>query len=340
MKARVGVALLIAVGCTAACELGRYPGVLEIRGEGMGTGYSVTVAQPPPSLDRAVLEVMTSEVLERVDARMSTWRDDSELMRFNRSDTREWFPVSAETAFVVGEALRVSALSDGAFDPTVGPLVKLWGFGGDPAELIPPPSERLAETRERIGFRHLRVRDAPPALRKDRPRVELDLSGVAKGYAVDALAERLSEAGALHFLVEIGGELRARGRNARGDPWRVAIERPALARGHVQAIVSLSDASVATSGHYRNFAVRGDARFSHILDPRSARPVRSELVSVSVIAPTAARADALATALLVLGPEAGWALADREGLAVLFLLEAPEGIRERSTARFDARRTE
>lgn len=340
MSARAGMAMLIVAACGVACDPGRQPRRIEIRGETMGTQYSVVVARPPASVDRAALEAMTSEVLERIDARMSTWRDDSELMRFNRSDTSEWFPVSAETAFVVGEALRVSAVSDGALDPTVGPLVRLWGFGRDPAEVVPPAAERLGEVRERVGFRKLRVRDAPPALRKAGPRVELDLSAVAKGYAVDAIAERLSAAAAEHFLVEVGGELRARGSNARGDPWRVAIERPALERGHVQAIVDLVDAAVATSGHYRNFAVRGDARFSHILDPRTARPVKSALVSVSVIAPTAARADALATALLVLGPEAGFSLANREDLAVLFLLEAPDGFRERATEPFEALRAE
>ena len=314
--------------------------LLEIRGETMGTDYAVRVADPPASLGRASLRALTVEVLGRVDARLSTWRDDSELVRFNRSGGEGWFPVSAETAFVVREALAVSELSGGAFDPTLGPLVALWGFGREPAPTLPPPAEALAGLRDRIGYRHLSVREGPPALRKTLAPLSLDLSGVAKGYAVDAVAERLARAGARHFLVEIGGEVRASGTNARGETWRVAIERPELVRGRIHSVLALRDAAVATSGHYRNFAVRGAERFSHVLDPRTARPVRGPLISVSVVAATAARADALATALLVLGPEEGFGLAEREDLAVLFLIEADEGLRERSTARFDAYRPE
>lgn len=305
----------------------------------MGTTYSVKVARAPDTMTLERLAALCTEVLERVDARMSTYRGDSELVRFNRSDSTDWIPVSAETASVAAEALVVSELSGGAFDPTVGPLVQLWGFGPAPAQTIPPPADRIARTLERIGFRYLEVREQPAGLRKQLPGVELDLSAVAKGYAVDALAAALTAEGAQDFLLEIGGELRAAGRNLAGWPWQVAVEKPALERAQVQAVVGLDDAAIATSGSYRNFHVRGEIRFSHVLDPRSGRPLQDSPLSVSVIAGTAARADALATALLVLGAEAGWALAQRERLAVLFLRDTPHGLEELSTEAFDRFRT-
>ena len=324
--------LLAACGSQSAVEL------LELHGETMGTTWSVSVVVPPRMLTRERLVELTGEALAGVDSRMSTYRDDSELVRFNRSRSTGWFPVSQPTATVVIEALRISELSSGAFDPTVGPLVELWGFAGRPAGELPPAPDALAAARARVGYRALEARTTPPALRKRRPDLALDLSGIAKGYAVDVVAEQLVGAGAQHFLVEIGGELRAAGRNRSGQPWRVAVEQPSLARGRVQSLVALRNEAIATSGSYRNFAVRGERRFAHIIDPETGAPPSDELVSVSVIAPNAMRADGLATALFALGPARGLALAEREGLGVLFLLAGPDGLSERSTASYEARR--
>ena len=326
--------LLLALACDAppASE------VLEIGGETMGTRFAVAVVRPPPALTHAALEALTAQVLAGVDERMSTYRDDSELVRFNRSRSTRWFPVSEETALVAREALRVSELSGGAFDPTLGPLVELWGFGPTPAERLPPARDALDRARARVGFQKLDARAAPPALRKRRPDIELDLSGIAKGYAVDAIASRLAQAGAADFLVEVGGELRASGRNRRGEAWRIAVEQPLLERGRVQSLVALRDEAIATSGSYRNFATRGARRFTHVLDPQTGAPSDDPLVSVSVVAPTAMRADALATALFALGAERGRSLAEREQLPVLFLVAEADGLRERSSPSFDARR--
>lgn len=321
----------------AACAEPRTPS-LALDGETMGTRYAVEVVHPPLTLTREALASLSADALAQVDDRMSTWREDSELMRFNRSRSTEWFPVSAQTAFVVAEALRVGALSSGAFDPTVRPLVQLWGFAGEPAVTLPPPPGALDGARARVDFRRLHARAAPPALRKERADLEVDLSGIAKGYAVDLLAERLLEAGAADFLIEIGGELRAAGRNRRGEAWRVAVEQPAYERGRAQCLVSLRDEAIATSGSYRNFAARGGRRFGHILDPDTGAPPDGALVSVSVVTASAARADGLATALFAMGLERGLALAERERLAVLFLVAGAGGVREHSNAAFDARR--
>jgi thiamine biosynthesis lipoprotein len=329
--------LLLFPTLLAACGAPQAP-VLELRGETMGTSYAVEIVDPPPALTRDVLDAATAESLARVDSRMSTWRDDSELMRFNRSRSTQWFPISEDTAIVVAEALHVSELSEGAFDPTVRPLVELWGFAGVPAATLPPAPEGLARARARVGFRDLRARQTPPALRKARADLELDLSGIAKGYAVDLVAEQLARAGATDFLVEIGGELRGSGLNRRGEAWRIAVEQPTLERGRVQSLVALRGEAIATSGSYRNFAARGVQRFAHVLDPHTGAPVGDALVSVSVLAPSAMRADALATALFALGPERGLALAEREDLAVLFLIAGRSGLVERSNAAFDARR--
>lgn len=314
------------------------PAPIEAAGEALGTTWRVRVARPPSALGAERLASLVRTELARVDARMSTWRDDTELVHFNRALTTDWFAVSAETALVAGEALAVADLSGGALDPTVGPLVALWGFGPAPERRIPPPAERLAEARARVGYRRLHVRLAPPALRKDVPDLALDLSAVAKGYAVDAIAARLGENGARAYLVEVGGELRARGFAPRGDPWQVGIERPGGGTRPVEAVVALRDEAIATSGEYREFVVRDGRRYGHVLDPRSGAPVRSTLASVSVIAPTAALADALATALFVLGPGAGCALAEREALAVLFLVDVGGAYEQRSTAAFEAHR--
>ncbi|NNL68290.1 MAG: FAD:protein FMN transferase [Myxococcales bacterium] len=335
---RVTAALLPVAVVLTACRVDPAPEALELRGETMGTTYAVAVTRTSSQLTRETVEDAAVGILARVDSLMSTWREDSELTRFNRSRGSEWFAVSQETALVVEEALRVSELSSGAFDPTVLPLVELWGFAGAPVESLPPARGALSHARGRVDARQLRVRATPPALRKERANLEVDLSSIAKGYAVDRIAEALTAIGATDFLVEIGGELRAAGRNRRGEAWRVAVEQPTLERGRVQTLVALRDEAIATSGSYRNYAARGGERFAHILDPATGAPPASGVVSTSVVSPTAMRADALATALFAMGPERGVELAEREGVGVLFLVIDEDGLRELSNAAFDARR--
>jgi thiamine biosynthesis lipoprotein len=261
------------------------------------------------------------QVLARIDAELSTWREDSELSRFNASRSDAWLPVSSETAQVVAEALAVNRRTDGAFDPTLRPLVELWGFAARPVRALPPEPAALERARARTGAGAVEVRSEPPALRKHIPDLELDLSAIAPGFGVDAVAERLVSLGAARFLVEIGGELRCAGAGPRDGAWHVAIERPQPGAADWQRVLALRDAAVATSGTYRNFVDVAGQRFSHLLDPRSGAPVRHSLVSASVVAPTTSLADAFATGLLVLGPEAGPRVAEREGLAAFFVVE-------------------
>jgi thiamine biosynthesis lipoprotein len=309
----------LALGLFAGCTREAAGSRTALAGETMGTTWSATLLGAPPPPSGSSWQGEVERVLARIDAAMSTWRDDSELSRFNADRSEAWFAVSEETARVVAEALDVHRRTDGAFDPTVAPLLELWGFGPHARRRLPPEPGELAEARARVGARALEVRFAPAALRKHRRDLELDLSAIAQGYAVDAVAERLEALGVRRFLVEIGGELRCRGAGPRGGAWRVGLEQPVTHARDWQRVLALRDAAVATSGTHRHFVDLAGERLPHVLDPRRGAPIRHALVSVSVVAPTTSLADAFATGLLVLGPEAGRRIAEREGVAALFV---------------------
>jgi thiamine biosynthesis lipoprotein len=233
-------------------------------------------------------------------------------------------------------AQSISALSDGAFDVTVGPLVNLWGFGPETQPFRIPEAQAIVDARERVGYRKLHCRPQPPALRKDQPDLYVDLSGIAKGYGVDRIADILEQAGVAAYLAEIGGELRAKGTKPGDKPWRIAIERPSADSREVYRIVPLKDAAMATSGDYRNFYEHDGRVYSHTIDPSTGRPVEHLLASVTVITEDCATADGLATALLVLGPERGVELAESLGLAAFFVSRINGEYTHRATSAFDA----
>lgn len=312
----------------------------EFSGASMGTSWSVKLAAVDvPRERRGEIRRAIEAELAAVDAAMSTWREDSELSRFNVHASSQPFPVSPEVAAVFRIAAEVSELSGGAFDVTVGPVVAAWGFGKTDGVPAPPSDAELDGLRERVGFRFIEVESG--LLRKSRPDVAADLSAIAKGYAVDRVAAALEALGFDAYLVEVGGELRARGARSDGAVWRVAIERPDAEVRTAFDVIALRDIALATSGDYRNFYQSGGRRYSHTIDPRTARPIAHALASVSVLHPEAVYADALATALNVLGPEAGYALAEREGLAALFIVRESGGDFEvTATDGFEAARRE
>lgn len=302
---------------SAGCE--RPPQELAISGPTMGTTYSIKVAAAPDAVDAHTLRVAADEVLARIDLSMSGYREDSEISRFNASTGTDWYEVSRDLATVVDYALEVSRESDGAFDITVGPLVAAWGFGaaGEPIELPDPTA--LAELKARVGYDKLQARLDPPALRKSDATVKVDLNGIAPGYAVDLMAERLRGLHLAHFMIDIGGEVRAQGRNARGELWRIAVEKPIDAEPEPYAIVQLDNAAVTTSGEYRHYYDRDGRRYSHTIDPRTGRPVEHSLASVVVVGPTSMFTDAWATALNVLGTQAGRELAQKRAMPAMFI---------------------
>ena len=342
--------LFVVVALAPAAE----PPVLTLRGLTMGCTWSVKYRSGTNSpLPRAVEQALQAR-LDDLEKQMSTWRADSDLSRFNASRDTNWFPVPRDTAVVVREALAVSALTDGTFDVTVFPLVQLWGFGPGGRKGRVPSDAEITTALKRIGWQKLEARLDPPALRKSLPDVAVDLSALCPGYASDCLGELLEARGVRDYLVEVGGEFRARGNGTLGPGWRVGVERaggfqpPFVAPGYAKdgdwkspartlaATVTLTNQSLATSGDYRNFFTVAGRRFTHHLDPRSGWPTGSIIASVSVIHASTLRADALGTALTVLGFEKAWALVGREQLAVLFTLRHGDKLEFRATPHWPA----
>ena len=302
----------------------------------MGTVYSVRIVVPPGDSGLA-LEGLGERIADRLDEledQFSTYRPDSEISRFNAFSEQDWFPVSPVFLDVFRQARSISELSGGAFDPTVGPLVELWGFGagGDAGRI--PQQDELDRLSLSTGIAYLQLRESPPAVRRIRPGVQLDFSAIAKGFAVDEVWDLLSVAGLSDYLVEIGGEVRTRGMRGDGRDWSIGIENPD--RTGVAEAVRLRDAAIATSGDYRNYFQYQGRRYSHLLDPRTGWPVAHELTAVSVVSNTAAIADALATALLVLGPAAGLELAEREQIAAHLVVRSSDGLTVLRTPAFEA----
>lgn len=303
-------------------------------GPTMGTWYQVKLGQV--DLDRAArtrVQRVIEDTLQRIDRRMSTYRTDSELSRFNAA-TRS-APISGETIGVIRQALQVSRLTRGAFDVTVAPLVDAWGFGPKAAPHEIPDTVELARIQQFVGHRLLVLDEERGTLSKLDPRVRCDLSAIAKGYAVDAVGDALQHLGYTDYLVEVGGEVRANGRNPAGEIWLVGIERPDPTRRASALTLRLDGQGVATSGSYRNFRQVQQQILSHTIDPRTARPVSHSLVSVSVVHESVMIADALATALQVLGPHHGYQLASEEQLAAWFVTIDTDGrLTSRSTPAF------
>jgi len=287
----------------------------------MGTRFNIKVPILPEGVDTDKLKKQVQQCLHEIDARMSTYLEDSELSEFNQNVSTDWQPVSRALYDVLNEAQRISRLSDGAFDITVGPLVNLWGFGPDPMVFEPPADSAIQALLEQTGYHYLKLKEKPLSVRKENPELYLDLSALAKGYAVDRVAGLLEEQGISDFLVEIGGELSLRGHNIQRQPWRIAIEKPAADKRMIQRVLSITNIAIATSGDYRNFFETGGIRFSHTIDPRTGRPIRHKLASVTVLRETTMEADALATALMVLGPDDGFRLAEQEQIAALFIIK-------------------
>lgn len=328
-------------GCVlllAAC--GRsvdHASIESIIGETMGTTYQVkyVAGSGPGTPERSSLQAGITAILQAIDRQMSTYREDSELSRFNASRSGKWFPVSRDLATVLATATTISRRSGGAFDVTVKPLVDLWGFGsGPPQPPMVPNADSVAATRARVGFQHMSVRAAPPAIRKQIPELEIDLGAIAPGYAVDKIARFLADHGVQSYLVELGGEVYARGRRPDGRRWQIGIERPTDAGKEVDISLELDEKGLSISGSYRNYFEYHGTRYSHEIDPSTGAPVRHRTVAVAVVAGNAAEADAWSTALLVLGSERGAALAEREGIAARFADTGGQGIEIRATPAF------
>jgi thiamine biosynthesis lipoprotein len=320
---------LLVTGCA------RQPRELILSGPTMGTTYNIKVVGTPARVDVEAVRKTIDDVLATIDLDMSTYRADSHISRFNASRSTEWIEMPTALVDVVAAANRISERSGGAFDITVAPLIQAWGFGpsGEPEAL--PSDAELAALRANVGYRLLEVRLQPAALRKQHPELTIDLNGIAPGYAVDLLAQRFAALGLENFMIDIGGEVLARGHNAKGATWRIAVERPHDAEPEPFTIIELDDKSITTSGEYRHYFERDGRRFSHTIDPRTGQPIENR-GSVAVVGATSLEIDAWATALNVLGPEKGLRLAEKEGLAVMYLIVIGEKLDARKSSTFDA----
>lgn len=325
----------------SGCSQQQSPPVLDITGPTMGTYYAVKVPNPPQGLDSDVLRAGIEGVLREVSQEISTYDPDSELSRLNRNPSTDWIPVSPGLHTVLAEGLRISALSGGAFDITVGPLVNLWGFGPEPGSDKVPSPEAIRSVLARVGYGKLDLRAEPPAVRKARGDLYIDLSALGEGYGTDRIVAYLDALGISDYMVAVAGTIRVRGTNASGQPWGIAIEAPTAGRRSAQRVLPLSSDAVSTSGDYRNFFEQGGRRYSHHIDPRTGESVAHRVASATVVLPTAGgsagsamSADGLATALVVLGEEAGPALADSLGLAAFFIVREGARLRELTTSAF------
>lgn len=309
-------------------------GRVHLSGETMGSTWNVKLdpaGQPVERVGEAVRAALAG-----VDARMSWFRPESELCAFNSAAAGVPVPLSPELFAVLAAAQDVSRWSSGAFDVTVAPAVETWGFGVNRQRRV-PAAEQVAAQRGKVDWRALELDPAHRTAGKGRQGLQVDLGGIAKGYGVDAVATALEGLGVAHYMIEVGGEVRTKGVNAASEPWQIGIEEPDAAPQRARHIVPLSGRAMATSGDYRIYFEEGGRRYSHEIDPTTAAPIAHRLCSVTVVADDCMRADGLATALIVLGPDRGFELAERSGVAAQFIeRSAPGRYSDRMTSAFAA----
>lgn len=327
-----GLILVILLGCHSENRVAN--DTILISGDTMGTVYRVKVSGPPDGLTDARLQQEVDARLKYINDRMSTYLPESEISRFNQMQDDEWFEVSPETAVVLSKALEISEKTNGAFDVTVGPLVNLWSFGPEGQHAEIPSDDEIEKAKANVGFQHIEVRASPPALRKTRPDIYVDLSAIAKGFAVDEVTRVLDGLGITRYMVEIGGEVRTRGRKQDGTAWKIGIEKPISTVRVLQHIVELEDRALATSGDYRNFFEKDGLRYSHTIDARTGRPVAHNLASVSVISDNCTFADTMATALTVMGPDEAFRYATDNNIDVLLIIRVSDGFEVKTTEGF------
>lgn len=302
-----------------------------LAGATMGTTWSARMSLRPGQ--EAEARKAIEAALDDVVAQMSTWEPDSDITRFNQADSG-WLVLPDAFFHVLQYGVALARDTDGAYDPTIGPLVNAWGFGPHQSGFEPPAPAAIEAARQRCGWQHLPLQDAGKHAWQ-AGGTYLDLSSIAKGYGVDCAAIALDALGITNYLVEVGGELRARGARPDGQPWRVAVELPDASGDHALAL-PLQNLSIATSGDYRRFSLHAQDRYAHTIDPRTGYPVRNGVASVTVLHAGCMQADALATALTVLGEAKGLAYAQALNLAALFIMRDSDDYRVSASTAFVA----
>ena len=322
---RVITALSLLVWALFMSGCDSQPAFEKLGGRTMGTSWSLAYLPPDLNHNPSTLQAALEAELLDINQSMSTYIADSEINRVSGAAPGEPIELSSEFAEVLDQALTLSRLSGGAYDVTIEPLILLWGFGPEFKNDELPSTEEVEAARAKVGYQALAFDSSTRTLMKTRPR-SLDFSSIAKGYGVDSLAKLLQSRGIENFMVEIGGELRVQGLNPQGQAWRIAVRSPQAGAPNVAATIVLENMGVATSGDYFNFFRIGGQNYSHLIDPTTGWPIQHEVVSVTVVDPSATRADGLATTLLVLGKERALELAEQNQWAVLLLAQTDQGL--------------
>jgi len=295
---------------------------IQFYGKTMGTSYTIKTAGCTFHSEE-FMKKSIQKTLDDLDSEFSTYKTDSLISRFNNFNSTQWFTINYEMFEVVSLAEKVSELTDGAFDITVAAAVRHWGFGPDKIQQEPAFSQ-IAEDRKLIDYRNIQFRFIKEKntyeLRKTHPHVQIDLSAIAKGYSVDRVASLVRNSGCKNFMVEIGGEVKAEGKNKSNNNWSIGIESPLPDSMNVYAIAEISDKGIATSGTYRNFRIYKNQKVSHMFDPKTGKPANNNTVSASVIMKTTAEADAFATAFSVQKSEQALRTANRLGISLYLIL--------------------
>ncbi|WP_439234790.1 FAD:protein FMN transferase [Lonepinella koalarum] len=315
------------------------PEIITLTGKTMGTTYHIKYiddGKVSQKVEQAHEQIEV--ILKQVNDQMSTYIPTSELSRFNQNtQINQPIEISPELGKVITESLRLNKLTDGALDVTVGPLVNLWGFGPDKRLDKEPSQQELNECLALVGINKLKLTQSAEkfSLEKSIPELYIDLSSIAKGYGVDQVADYLETIGTQNYLVEIGGEIRAKGKNAEQKSWQIAIEQPNLDGSRtIQQVIGLDNIGMATSGDYRNYFEQDGVRYSHEIDPKTGYPVQHHLASITVLHPSAMTADGLSTGLFVLGEEKALEIAEQQGIAILMIIKTDNGFETKTSSKF------
>ena len=328
--------LLLSIFLILSCNSGNKWNLNSFSGNTMGTTYSIKIVYDSDFYSKSDfynLKFSVDSILTDINRQMSTYIEDSELSQFNNLNDTAWFPVSSDFAYVLQRSVDIGKMTEGALDITVGPLVNLWGFGPVKKGRSIPPQEKIIEMLENTGLDYIKVDTVLSRIKKYKAGIYCDLSSTAKGYAVDKIAGYLSELKWDNYLVEIGGEVRAYGKNQNREYWNIGIAEP----GSISEpfyVVSLNNLAMATSGDYWNYFEQDGIRYSHTIDPRTGYPIKHNLASVTILSKSCLEADGLATAIDVLGPEEGFQFAYEKNIAAYFIVRNHDNYSTEQTPEF------
>ncbi|WP_338291409.1 FAD:protein FMN transferase [Planctobacterium marinum] len=333
VKPRLFAVLLISVLLTLISGCQPVPNEVHLTGPTMGTTYNIKYWSETEQIPEDIQAKVDAELVH-INKLMSTYDPGSELSVFNQSKNTEPYSLSDETMLVMNEAINIAKMSNGYLDITVGPLVNLWGFGPQAKPEVIPSDAEIVAIRAKVGFDKLTL--SGNTVTRSHPEMYVDLSTVAKGYGVDRVAEIVESFGINNYLVEIGGEMRVAGEKLNGQQWRIAIEKPVTMERAVQEIISVGNNAIATSGDYRNYYEEEGVRYSHLIDPKTGKPIQHNLVSVTVVHPSCLIADGFSTAIAVMGKEAGLEMALQNNLSVLLITRENGEFKEYTTPGFES----